>query len=582
MKRDLEIAAALVIATLVVYAQTLGFDFVDFDDNMYVTHNAWVKAGLGFEGVRAAFFERAAPINWSPLVVLSYMLDVTLFGITPAAFHATNVVLHAIDAVLVYVLLRSLTAAVWPSAIVAALFALHPLRVESVAWVASRKDVLSAAFGLLALIAYARFAQRGSRRAYAASLACTVAALLSKITWVSLPALFLLLDFWPLRRIGPSVPEATPFSAPGAARASVARLLAEKLPFFAVAIAMLLVATSYQSSNRVSLGDIPLGDRVVHGFVACAWYVAKTLWPVRLSVHYPHPYFATVGGVPWTHAQIALAALLLAALTALVVRFARRGYPLVGWLWFLGTLVPVLGFVQYGTQGMADRYTHLPQIGLFVAAVFSGWEMVVPRLRSAWDRRIAAAAIVALLFALGAVAFVQTRVWRDSESLFTHALAVMPRDAMIQEAAANFFLHEGRFDDALRHSKAALNIHPDYRKARKVLEQALARRAAATPPPPEPDFLFDGGAGDGLAHEAVAGVAYERGDHDAALDHVRRALALDPDSVNALWQLGVLLRERGDHAGARDAFRRVVALAPDSNDAREALTAEERTPEKPR
>ncbi|TMA33978.1 MAG: tetratricopeptide repeat protein [Deltaproteobacteria bacterium] len=449
MRRDLAIAAALVVATLAVYAQTLRFDFItlrptasdsgaalahcSFDDDKYVTRNPWVQAGIGADGVRAAFGE-AAPFNWSPLVVLSLMLDATLFGVDPAAFHAVNAVLHALDAVLVYVLLRLLTGAIWPSAIAAALFALHPLRVESVAWVSGRKDVLSAAFGFSALIAYVRFAARGSRRAYAGALVLTVAALLSKATWVSLPGLFLLLDYWPLRRTS----------------RGLGRLLAEKIPFFAAAAALTLVTAAYQEGNRITLEQIPFADRLVHAFAACAWYLAKTLWPVGLAPHYPHPYLATSGGAPWTGAQLALAALALAALTALAVRFARRGYPLVGWLWFVGTLLPVLGFAQYGTQGMADRYTHLPHVGLFAAAVFGGWELLVPRLGSPLARGSAVAAVAAALLALGSASFVQTRVWRDAETLFAHSLRVTPHNAVMRQGIARCYLGVGRVDDAQR------------------------------------------------------------------------------------------------------------------------------------
>jgi tetratricopeptide (TPR) repeat protein len=237
--------------------------------------------------------------------------------------------------------------------------------------------------------------------------------------------------------------------------------------------------------------------------------------------------------------------------------------------------------VQHGAQGMADRYTHLPHIGLFAAAVFGGWELLVPRLRSAFERRIAAAAVMALLLALGSAAFVQTRVWRNTESLFTHALRVMPHDAVIQEAIANCDLEAGRFDGALRHAKTALDLRPRFRKARRVFELALKRRAAATPPPPDPDFLFDGRVSDALVHEGLAEIAFARGDRESALAHVRQALAIERDSIRSLWLLGALLWELGDYAGSRDALRQVVALEPDSNDAREALAAAERAPAAP-
>lgn len=578
MKRDLAIVAALVIATLTVYGQTLGFEFLDYDDDGYVTRSTLVNSGISFESVRSAFVQRSA--YWIPVTAMSYMLESTLYGIEPGVFHATNVALHALDVVLLFVLLRMLTGAVWPSAIVAALFALHPMRVESVAWVSTRKDVLSAAFGLLALIAYTRYAKRGSLRAYGAAFAFLILALLSKATWVSLPFLFLLLDFWPLRRFGPTAPEDEAFPIAAARRTGILRLVAEKLPFAAVVVAMVVVTSEVQRPSRIPWGRLPIGERFVHALVAYAWYIGKTLWPSGLSPHYPHPYLVG-GGVPWTDAQIALAALLIAGLTILSLRFARYGYPLVGWLWYLGTFAPVIGLFQHGNQGMADRYTHLPHIGLFIAAVFSGWELLVPRLRTHALRRAAAAAVMTLLFAFGSAAFVQTSVWRDTETLFTHAMRVMPRDAVIQRAVANCHLEAGRFDEALRHAKTALNLRPHFLSARKVLTLAFQRRAALDPAAPDPDFLFDGVESDAFVHEEMAEIAYDRGDRDGALAHARAALAVNPDSIRALWQLGMLLRERGDHSGASDAFRRIVALVPDSTDARDALTSAERAREAP-
>ena len=448
MRRDLAIAAALVAATLAIYAQTLGFAFIslpapadappgapapcNFDDDKYVTRNPWVQAGLSVDGVRAAFTD-AAPFNWSPLVMLSLMLDSTLFGVDPAAFHAVNAALHALDAVLVYALLLSLTRARWPSAIAAALFALHPLRVESVAWVASRKDVLSATFGLLALLAYTRFARRRGLKAYAAAFAATVAALLSKATWATLPALFLLLDYWPLRR-----------------PASITRLLAEKVPFVGAAALVLLVTAAYQEGNRVGFAELALGDRVVHALATCAWYLAKTLWPTGLAPHYPHPYLATSGGVPWTAPQLALAALTLVSLMALAIRTARRGYPLVGWLWFLGALVPVLGLAQYGTHGMADRYTHLPHVGLFAAVAFAGAEMLAPQLGNPRVRAAVVAAVAAVLRALGSASYLQTRVWRNPDTLFAHSLSVIPHNGVMRQGIARCYQGAGRFGDAQR------------------------------------------------------------------------------------------------------------------------------------
>jgi Flp pilus assembly protein TadD len=560
MKRDLAIAAALVTAIWAIYGQTIGFEFLSYDDDDFVTRNAQVHAGISVDGALGAFVQRSAPLNWLPLTVISYMIESTLFGLDPAAFHATNVALHALGAVLLYALLRSLTGAPWTSGIAAALFALHPMRVESVAWVTCRKDVLSAVFGLSALIAYARYAKRGSPWGYAAAFVLTAAALLAKATWVSLPFLYLLLDYWPLRRLGAS---------------AAVRLLAEKLPFFALSAAMMVVTSGYQAGIRVPLERLGVAERLAHALAAYGWYLGKTIWPTHLSPHYPHPYLAG-GGVPWTGAQIAFAALALAAITALAVRFAQRGYPLVGWLWFLGTFAPVIGFVQHGTAGMADRYTHLPHMGLFAAVAFGGFELCAARLHTRAAQRIAASAAAALLVAFGWASFAQARVWRNTETLFAHALRVMPRDAMIQEAVANNDLEAGRYDEALHHAKTAWNLRPGFRKAGRVFALALQRREAAAPNAPLPDFLFDGGPGDSLAHQEVAEVEYSRGNADAALDHVRRALELTPDSIRALTQLALLLRERGDDAGAGAALRRIADLSPNAAEANAALDEAER------
>ncbi|MES1180725.1 MAG: hypothetical protein ABUL66_02560, partial [Verrucomicrobiota bacterium] len=421
MSRPRLVALLLALATLLVYLPVTRNGFVNFDDGDYVTGNRLVKDGLTWAGIRWAFTTFHAS-NWHPLTWLSHMLDCQLFGLSPGAHHCVNVLWHAANTVLLFVLLLRLTSSLWPSAFVAALFAWHPLHVESVAWVAERKDVLSTCFALLTLLAYTRYAQSttSDRRQVAGgfsssffilhssfylALVCFALGLMAKPMLVTLPFVMLLLDYWPLKRFSVSAFRFYRFP-----------LLLEKLPFFLLAAVSCVITYRAQDAGAsvASLERVPLHLRLENSLVSYPAYLLKTIWPANLAVIYPLP--KEIPGI-----AAATAAAVLIFFSTVVARARQRSpYLLVGWLWFLGTLVPVIGLVQVGSQSMADRYTYFPLIGVFIAAAFGVHALAV---RFQFPKLAAAAAGLTLTACVG-LAENQLRHWRDSESLFAHAVAV--------------------------------------------------------------------------------------------------------------------------------------------------------------
>jgi len=495
------LALALAAAVAAVYGQTLGFDFVDLDDPFHVTHNPHVRAGLTAEGLRAAFTQLHAGY-WIPLTWLSHMLDGELYGLAPAGHHATNALLHAGNALLAWLLFERLGARRGAAALAAALFALHPLRVESVAWVTERKDVLSSAFGLLALLAWTRYARRGGALPYGLAALALCASLLAKPMLVTLPGLLLLLDAWPLGRLG-TVP--------------LRRLLLEKVPLLALAVAVAgvtLVAQRGAAAEGAFGGlaaALPLELRLANAAVACARYLAKQLLPVRLSVLYPHPYLP--GGTPLAPAQVAGAAAVLAALLAVAGISARRApYVLVGGLWFLLTLVPVIGLVQSGTQALADRFSYFPSLGLALALAFGASDLW--RRAGRAHRRapaLAAALAGALLLACGLASFLEARHWRDAEALYRHSLTSTPANPLLRSYYGIWLQKRGRLEEA------ALQ----YREAGRDAAYAAA------------------------AEHNLGTVREAQGRPEEAAAHFARALARDPHFASARRNLSRLRRTLG-------------------------------------
>ncbi len=466
------VAAGLALLTLFVFLPAAGNGFVHYDDPLYVTGNDQVRRGLTGEGFLWAW-RAAVAGNWHPLTMLSHMADAEIWGLDAGGHHLTSLLLHAANVVFVFLVLRRMTGAPWRSAAVAALFAVHPLRVESVAWVAERKDVLSGFFFLLALAAWVAYTRRPAAGRYLLALLAFAAGLLAKPMLVTLPFVLVLLDVWPLGRL--------PLAAPpgGERRRVVRRLLAEKAPFFVLALAASAVTLFTQQVAMAPLATVPLGRRVGNALVSYAAYLRKTFWPMDLAVIYPLP-----AAVPLVKA--ALAAALLALVTGLVlVRLRRSPWLAVGWLWFVGMLVPVIGLVQVGRQALADRYTYLPSIGLAVALVWGGAEVARALLPAGRARRVLLAGALALAVAvLSLAARRQVAVWKDTSTLFAHAMAVTPGNYYAAYKVGVELSRRGDRAGAERHYREALRLRPGFRLAQRRLAE-LARPRAKVKAAPE-------------------------------------------------------------------------------------------------
>jgi tetratricopeptide (TPR) repeat protein len=497
-------AAALAVVTLAVYGQVIGHQFVDLDDDLAIRDNPMVAGGLTWKGIAWAF-TTFHDSNWHPVTWLSHMLDCQIFGLHAGGHLLVNTLIHVANTLLLFLLLKRLTGASWRSAIVAALFALHPLHVESVAWAVERKDTLSTFFGLLSLLAYARYAAAPSWKRYALVAFWLSLGLMAKSMLVTWPFVFLLLDYWPLYRLKWD-------SADGAARFAKAwmPLVREKLPLFCLVGASMVVtylAQLYGGTQALTEATFPL--RLSNAIVSYAKYLFLTGWPGGLGAYYP----LSPDGVPiW---QLAVALVVLGALTAIAIREARKGpYLIVGWLWFLGTLVPVIGLVQVGVGfAMADRYHYIPSIGLFVAIVFG-----LADLANAWrvGRVVIIVASAIVLLALGSLTAIQIRYWRDSMTLFERALSVTSNNMLIQNQLGTVLNRQGKLAEAVLHFAEALRIKPNY-------FHALAN---------------------------MARVLRQQGKTGEAVGFYRRALEVRPDSVKAHMQLALLLvkEEKGDEA----------------------------------
>ncbi|MGA3017377.1 MAG: tetratricopeptide repeat protein [Bryobacteraceae bacterium] len=581
----------LFVATFAVYAQVRHFDFVNFDDPEYVTSNPHVRTGITPANVAWAFTSGEAA-NWFPLTRLSHMLDYQMFGLRSGWHHLTNVLLHALAVLLLFAFLNRSTGSRWRSAWVALVFALHPLHVESVAWVAERKDSLSAFFGLLALWSYVRYVERPAPRRYLLVVLAFGLGLMAKPMLVTLPLVMLLVDVWPLGRVTDR------------SWSRIWPLLREKIPFFAMAAAA--AGATYlvqQASGAVRSSEaFPLALRVENALVSYIIYIAKMFWPVRLAVFYPYP-----SAVPaW---QAAAAALAIAAISILVLRSVRnRPYLAVGWLWYLGTLVPVIGLIQVGAQARADRYTYLPMVGLSI--------MLVWGLPEVLKSKVAIFGAIVACLACAVLCEAQIQYWRNSETLFRHALDVTSSNYLAHHNLGVAFADEGRFPEAIKQYQAALQIEPNaanvqtdygnalaksgripeaiehYEAALRVLPDSpithndLANALAATPGS-EPEAIAEyqtalrlkadyEEARKNLAQvqSNAAEMQYSMGvdlaksrKPEAAIPHFEEALRLKPDYVDAHNNLGVVLAGAGRVQEAISHFEAALRIDPNSADA---------------
>ena len=556
------VIAVLILVTSAAYVQVRDHEFVDFDDNLYVTDNPHVREGLSGPGTLWALSAIVAG-NWHPLTLLSHMLDCSLFGLDAGGHHLASVLLHVVDAVVLFLLLRRMTGNLWPGAFVAALFALHPLHVESVAWISERKDVLSTLMWLVTTWAYVSFVRRPTAGRYAAVGLSLAVGLMAKPMLVTLPLTLLLLDYWPLGRF--------PASAVDAPRAIV-HLLAEKAPLLGLAVVsgVTTLAVQRASAAVAPLAGLPIGSRIANALVSYATYLGQTLWPSGLAFFYPYRESLPA----W---QVAVSAVLLLGVTSAVLRWAKRApYLAVGWLWYVGTLLPVIGFVQVGQQAHADRYTYVPLIGMFVMIAWGGSALLARRPR--W--RPAAAVAAAVLLGASAIAtWRQASFWKDSGALGERAIAVTVDNDRAHEIAGLYHSRHGRLEAAERHFAEAVRIRPDshnasYNLARTLYRQGRITDAAWAYAETARRWPDDAEASNGLANclfrmgkleEAAAGyehalrldpglaaahnnlgaVRVAQGRLDDAIEHYREALRLDPGHVQARYQLERILA-KGD------------------------------------
>ena len=508
----------LLLAVALVFGQTVGHEFVNYDDDEYVVENPQVTRGLTASGIVWAF-TTVHNSNWHPLTSLSHMLDCQLYGLRAGGHHLTSILFHAAVAILLFLVLLRITGDLWPSAFVAAVFAIHPLRAESVAWVAERKDVLSGLFFMLTLWAYAGYARRPfSLGRYLTVVLLFALGLMAKPMLVTLPFVLLLLDYWPLGRLG--------LPAAGISR----RVVVEKLPLLALTAASCVATFIAQDKAVVAIDVIPLPSRIANALVSYVAYIGELFYPIGLAVLYPYP----ESGLPiW---KVAASTVALAGISTAALVWRRRfPYLFVGWFWYVGMLVPVIGLVQVGLQSMADRYTYLPQIGLCIAVTWG-----VAQLAASWRHRFrvyGAVSALAVLVLMG-LAWRQTSYWRDSETLWTHTLACTARNFLSHNNLGLVLAERGKVDEAIAHFQKAVELKPGYADAHQNLGVALAGR----------------------------------GQFDAAIPHYRKALELKPDYPDITHNnLGIALARRGQFDAAIAHFQKALELKPDYADARNNL-----------
>jgi protein O-mannosyl-transferase len=511
---QLGVCSVIVVLIWIVFGQTLGHDFVNYDDKTYVYGNSLVTAGLSLHGLSQAFVDTQTN-NWHPLTIISHMIDCQLFDLKAGGHHFTNVFLHTIAAVFLFFWLSSITGRFWASAFVTVLFAIHPLRVESVAWIAERKDVLSAVFFFLTLAAYVRYVRERSVHRYLTMSILFACGLMSKPMLVTTPVVLLLLDYWPLKRIADGK--------------SFWRMTLEKLPLFALSAASSIAALALQVHSPASVGQLPFGWRLQNALVTYVTYIGQIFWPANLAVFYPHPDNRLA---LW---QVALAAAFLIVMTWVAFALRRnRPYLLVGWLWYLIMLLPVIGIVEVGLQGHADRYTYLPHVGLSIALTW----LVGDVARSLAHRREILAAVGAgLVIILGACAWKQSTYWRNGETLWTRALAVTTDNDVALTNLGTLLMERGQLDDALSYFQSALAVRS--RSEHRHYSLSLA-----------------------LIHDSTGNVLARKGRLNDAIAHFRQAIELRPDFPDAHYNLGTALFQQGDLDNAIAEWRTTLSIHP--------------------
>ena len=621
-RREIIICIFLIAANLAVYWKIKNHEFINYDDGLYVTENSHVQAGLTFKNIKWAFTTGHAA-NWHPVTWLSHMLDIELYGLNPMGHHWMNLQIHIINSILLFFVLKIMTGAMWRSAFVAALFALHPLHVESVAWVSERKDVLSTFFWILSMWAYTRYVKTPGKKNYFLLILFFILGLMAKPMLVTLPFVLLLLDFWPLSRF-----QATTKGHYNFSYKAIASLVWEKSPLFLLTTVFILVTFFVQQKGGAvkSLEAFPLTLRFANALFAYLSYLGKTIWPQNLALIYSYPSISIF-------LQIISSLPALICISVLVIKIARAfPYLATGWLWYLGTLVPVIGLVQIGYQSMADRYTYIPLIGIFI--IFS-WGM-----QDIFSRRQNKKILLALIASITITSFMvctwfQVCYWQNSSVLLKHTINVTHNNSMahyvfglaleqqgkLDEAVLQYnealyikpefarahnvlgaaFLRDGKLKKAIYHFNEAVNINPNYAKAHNNLAIALLtkgkfeeavfhyKKALKINPKDEytrknlANFLSNQGRIDEAlehynkalvinpedwdAHCKLGGILAKQGKFNEAIRHFAEAIRINPDYAPAYNEMGIILAQKGKLQKSNDFFSKAIQLKPDYQEA---------------
>lgn len=534
----------LIIGIIAIYGRTVRYDFVAFDDQSHVVNNPMVPGGLTWEGFKWAFTTTHAGY-WCPMTWLSFMLDGNIFGISGGGFHLTNVVLHIANTLLLFWVLRRYTKELWASFFVAALFALHPLHVESVAWVTERKDVLSTLFWLFTMLSYIRFVEKRTIWRYVLILIFFATGLMAKPMVISLPFALLIMDYWPLRRLQHNK----------SVGVEVSYLVLEKMPMLVMSLISGMITAMAQKSSMAKLSVYSAGYRIENTLVSYGTYILKALYPFDLAVFYPHP----AGGIAgW---KIVVFATALLSVTFVVILFRRHRYLPAGWLWFMGTLVPVIGLVQVGRQAMADRYTYIPLTGLFIMLVWS-----IGDIMSKWQHKpiIAGIASSVTLLILSVISFIQVGYWRDTVSLFTHASSVTRDNYLAYSLLGTYYAHNNDFEKARSEIEKIKNVNNGETDVLYNVAKCLEMAGKPGEAMAYYNRILTVRPGDVFTIVALASIESDRGNFKSAMDLYREGLKFHPDNGELHSRIGTLLFQIGRIDDAEKELETAVRHKADS------------------
>ncbi len=514
--RNISLCILLMVAILVVYWQVQYFDFIDLDDNIYVIENPYVQSGLSYQGLIWAF-STTHTTNWHPLTWLSFMLDYDLYRLNPAGYHWTNILFHIANTILLFLVLKRMTGEAWKSSFVAILFAIHPINVESVAWIAERKNVLSTFFWLLTMLTYVFYAESPSVKRYLLILISFIMGLMVKPMLVTLPIVLLILDYWPLNRIQSGHRE-TSKRYPWA---DIIPLLREKLALFVIAgISSIVTVYAAMTGGAIrSLDSFPMDVRIANAFVSYVMYLNKMVWPQNLAAFYPHEGMIA----QW---KVVAACLSILGFTVFVLYASRRfRYLSMGWFWYLVTMVPVIGLVQVGYHAMADRYAYIPLIGIFIIISW-GIADIFSQLTKRKGLIMSSAAIFVFIYAMAA--WQQVQYWQNSMTVFQHALNVTKNNYQAHQGMGNVLLHQGKIESAIEHYMEALRFKPDHAEVLNNLGMALMYQ----------------------------------GKYEEAMSQYRGALQIKPNQAKVYNNMGVLMAKEGKLESAIAQFHEALRIDP--------------------